>query len=186
MITLSWDSACKARIWLGNIPNWRYLGIWVLEHRHDAHRQKYSTTMRTAAVEVLISQGERTLYGALGASFYPKPSDYLVTRISISLLENMLLVDSLARGVDTAYVGLPHAYVDGVWNTIKRPDLPQLLGAGSLRFRDAAYSRTGSSPLLFEQLSAIVVKLLTLEKKTVSEATLNDLLRQELHLKALP
>jgi hypothetical protein len=175
----------KARIWLGDLPDWSAAVIKTVEYRSNAPRSHFSQ-LRSAAVEALIPTGGRALYGGLGATFVPKDTGQLCIRISIAADQGELLPDSLAGSLDTVYKGLLEEYVPGIYNTIARSDLPSALGAGTLHFCRAAHGRIGSAIVVFERLSSIVIQLLCLEQTSASEEELTQLIQQQLRWSRIP
>jgi hypothetical protein len=76
-------------------------------------------------------------------------------------------------------IGLPE-YSNGVFDGILNTVTAQLLGSGTVHISGAAHGAVGSSPWIFEVLSHISVKLLTLTKKDVSDEQIIKLIREEL------
>ena len=77
---------------------------------------------------------------------------------------------SLALQPDEAKVGLPDEYANAVIDGVSK--IAETLGApsrASLRFRWAAHGLVGSSSSIFERISGIVVRLLTLPEDASEE-----------------
>jgi len=206
MIPIELNDTIKARIWLDDdVPNWSFdaEGETTPNYRVDTPKRKFSTRRRSAAVELLRTDEGRVSYGALGATFYAKDNEWLSIYVHRSFAssfmaemlrnfarergektsryeEKVVLVDTLAKGLDTVYVALNRDGVEGVSDTLERIDLAHLFGSGTLRFPYGAYGRTTSSKEIFEQLTGIVLKLLVLNRKTLTPRILKNLLKREL------
>lgn len=84
MITFTLDGISKARIWLGEeeFPTWEFRALYQSEYRLDARRRKFPYGKRAAAVELLLSKDGEIEYGAIGATFNPRQTEWLTTYIS--------------------------------------------------------------------------------------------------------
>jgi len=103
----------------------------------------------------------------------------LVIQVPILEAENILQDTLPGNKLDTVIIGLLPEYANGIFDGILNTVTAQLLGCGTLSISGAAHGAVGSSPWMFKVLSRISVKMLTLEKKDVSEERLVKLIRAE-------
>ena len=189
MMTLSLDSESKARIWLGEeeFPAWQFRALYQSEYRLDTRRRKFPYGKRAAAVELLRSQDGKIEYGALGATFNPRQVEWLTTYISSThaMLLKVLLADTLARGLDTVYVGLAERSASGIYKALEQTDAARLLGAGTLRLQFGAFGKHSSSVQIFAYLTNIVLQLLVVDPKTMTERRALNLLKRVLQAPAV-
>ncbi len=183
MIILRWRSR-RAQLWLDELPEWCYEAAEVAERHQEALNVRV-TEIRSAAVELFVPVGPRAYYGALGAKFVPGQEERLIIQVPISAHEGQPVRESLARRVDKVSVGLSHEFVGSVLDGVLSINPTQLLGAGTLCFCCAAYGEFGSSAWIFRVLGRIVVKLLSLDRLSLSEKDLIRLLDLELRWPAL-
>lgn len=188
MMTFTLDGESKARVWLGEeeLPSWQFRALYQSEYRLDTRRRKFPYGKRAAAIELLLSKDGKTEYGALGATFNPRQTEWLTTYVSSThaMLLKVLLADTLARGFDTVYVGLAERSASGIYRALEQTDAPRLLGAGTLRLQQGAFGRNSSTVQIFEQLTTIVLHLLTLDPRTITERRTLNLLKRVLQAPA--
>lgn len=183
MIPVELDDGIKARVWFGDeIPNWTFRPVGSRQYKIDTRRRKFPYGQRSAAVELLQTGEAGTRYGALGATFHPRQTDYLSIYLlsTYPFLDKILLADSLAKGLDAVYVGLYGQGASGVEDALDHDEIPGLLGSGTLRFPYAAYGRSTSSREIFEQIAIIVFKLIALDQKTITPRIIKNLFKREL------
>ncbi len=181
MIALYWGGypSPKARIWLDTLPHCDDEASEVMWRQQKA-QPLGSTRESGAAVELCLPTGGMIRYGLLGALFLPDGSDQLVIRVPFSKREGLPFSDSLASRLDTVWKGLPDEFAESVLHSSLNTDTIQSLGAGKLRFCCAAHGELGSSIWIFSALSRIVVKLLCIDRKVVSEENLLKLVQNEI------
>ena len=167
------------QIWLDELPEWSYEESEVAE-RHQQTIQVCFTEVLRAAVELFIPKGGRAYYGALGAEFVPGQQGRLLIQVPFSPSGSHPIRPSVAGRVDVVRVGLAHEYVGSVLDGVLSLNPAQLLGQGTLCFCCASYGEVGSSPWLFQRLGRIVVKLLSIDRHSVSEEELGRLISLEL------
>jgi hypothetical protein len=173
----------RARVWLGELPEW--CGGYTpttIAGRQFAAGVSSVTRERRAAVECLVA-GPRASYGALGATFVPDTAGALILQIPYSDGIGDLLTGSLAERIDTVHVGLASEYVSAFLESTLLPDAALMLGSGTLRYSCAAHGEVGSSEMFFEVLGRVVMRLLSLQDMSTSEADLVLLLQQEVRRK---
>lgn len=178
MVVLSWKFN-KARIWLDELPDWEFRETQVFELLQETPEKRY-TDACSAAIELLLPIGGRAYYGALGAEYVPAPLKQLVIQVPITLDEGSIIHNAIAGRYDTVRAGLPREYLRGVLDGVQNVPETQSLGPGTLRFCRAAHGSLGSSLWFFGVLSSIVIKLLLLERETVSDELLIKLIQAEL------
>ncbi|CAN5525570.1 hypothetical protein BH11MYX1_BH11MYX1_56980 [soil metagenome] len=121
-----------------------------------------AATRRIAAVELLIAHGPSASYGRLGGALVDANVDGLEVVVSVNTT-GFPLRPSLALHPDEVTIGLLDEYANAVIAGAAR--VAESMGApinASLRFRLAHHALVGSSSPYFEQVSGIVVQLLTL------------------------
>ena len=178
MIELHWRLS-KARIWLDTLPDWSYEIDNVIEFPREVFVGN-STGMRYVAAELFLLRGPRALYGGLGAVFVPRQTHQLIVRVSTSTAAGQIFGESLVGTLDTARVGLPNEYVPGVLEGVMNAQESQVPGPGTLTFSCAVHSELGSSLWVFRVLSRILLRLIGLDKDTVSEEDILTFIRFEL------
>lgn len=178
MITLHHGTRVM-QVWLDELPEWHCEESEVAE-RHQETTQICFTEARRAAVELFLPIGGRAYYGALGAEFVPGQQEQLLIQVPFSANGSQPIRPSIAGRVDVVRVGLAHEYVGSVLDGVLSLNPAQLLGQGTLRFCCASCGEAGSSPWLFQRLGRIVVKLLSLDRLSVSEEELGKLISLEL------
>jgi hypothetical protein len=167
------------QIWLDELPEWCSEESEVAERQQET-TQVHFTEVRCAAVELFLPIGGKAHYGALGAEFVPGQQGRLLIRVPFSSGGCHPIRPSVAGRVDVVRAGLAHEYVGSVLDGVLSLNPAQLLGQGTLCFRCASYGEVGSSPWLFQRLGRIVVKLLRIDRHSVSEEELGRLVGFEL------
>jgi hypothetical protein len=178
MLSLKWGFS-KARIWLDELPNWHYKGTEIVERQLDSTMLNPPLN-ESSAIELFVPIGGRFYYGALAMTFVPASVGPLVIQVPILESEDLLQDTLLGNKLDTVLIGLFPEYANGIFDGILNTVTAQLLGSGTLYISGAAHGAIGSSPWIFQVLSRISVKLLTLEKKNVSGEQPIKLIREEL------
>ena len=113
---------------------------------------------------MMIPRGPMCSYALLGGELAEANVDGLEVTVSVSPT-GAPFAPSLAVKPDDAYVGLPKEYAGGVFSGIEKlTDSIGLPTKAALRFRWAAHGLVGSSAFMFETVSSLVVRLLTLPK----------------------
>lgn len=134
-----------------------------------------TATRRIAALEINLPHGPKSSYGLLGGELVDSDVEGIGVVVSIGST-GFPFTQSLARGPEEAQVGLLEEYasavVDGVDNVARLHGLPT---RATLNFRWGAHGLIGSSSWIFEKVSGVVARLLTLPK-TASDAELKALL----------
>lgn len=171
----------KARVWLGELPDLPHVDVDVLEYALPAG-EPVVTEQRRAAIEVMIPTGARIIYGLLGVEFSAEDTSQLLVQVAVSPNDGEVVPWSIADRSDEVRAGLPHEYVDGVVAGVNAAESPRLLGSGVLRFNCAAHGAVGSSQDVFRRAAMIVVRLLCLDPRSVSEQRLVELLEEQLSL----
>jgi hypothetical protein len=165
---------CKARIWIGELPDSSYTAVDVLERQLEAHKPEI-TKQQDAAIEMLIPTGPRALYGLLGASFKPNHSMQLVIQVAITDRVQQLLDWSLAKRVDEVHIGLPMEYSESVFQGVLEGSLSR---SGILRFDQAAHGVVGSNSWMFRHLAKLITQHFTYEEEGLLEQDVLTFLAQ--------
>ena len=175
MIEFTLPYHCRARVWLGELPQASYLADYTVERSIEAKSPDFNN-VRLAAVELREPKGPRVLYGLLGAEFRPLKSNNLDLQVNVSSNDNLRIADSSLNQSGDILVGLPKEYIDsvvrGVFDIGEKADG---IFAGTLLFNCAAHSIVGSSESIFRRLSYIVVQILFSPKNTLSEHDLSKI-----------
>ncbi len=178
MIELHWMLS-KARIWLGELPDWNYEEDILIQRVQGIAKMNVSD-VQYAAVELYLPRGGRALYGGLGATFEPKSDGLFCVQVVPSLENGVLYAEALASSrMDSVHKGLPNQYVEGIFAGVAQADGHQCLGSGILRFAWATHGEIGSSLWIFQKLSRIIVRLMCLEKENISQETLLALIQEK-------
>jgi hypothetical protein len=180
MRELAWKQN-KARIWLEDLPDWSYKAIQMVEWNLPTSNSNVpDRRVHGAAVEMMVHSGPMAIYGALGAIFTPEQRTDLRIQILVSDNNGPRLRDTLALKGEVAHIGFPQEYIagviDGVMTGVRKAKYAQMLGTGTLSFCHAIHGEVGSSKKVFEMLSWIVVRLLSLNTPTLSDDELLNLL----------
>jgi hypothetical protein len=178
MRSLKWGFS-KARIWLDELPDWYYEGTEIIERQRESAASNQPIN-KSSAIELFVPIGGRFYYGALAVTFVPVAAGPLVIQVPVLDSEDILQNALPGSKLDTVNIGLLPEYSNGVFDGILNTVTAQLLGSGTVYISGAAHGAVGSSPWIFEVLSRISVRLLTLEKKEVSDEQLIMLMREEL------
>jgi hypothetical protein len=169
----------KARIWLGELSELTYPVVEVLERTLEAGASSLPA-VRRAAIEMFLPQGGYVMYGLLGAEVIPQRSGRLVAQVAVSGPAEQQLVWSLAGRIDDVRLGILREYSTSVLDGVSSTEESRSLGSGVVRFDRAAHGAVGSSPWLFQRLSAAVVRLLPLQAESLSDEDVAELLRLSL------
>jgi len=114
---------------------------------------------------MMIPYGPMAAYALLGGELAEADVDGLEVTVSVNP-KGVPFAPSLAVHPGEAYVGLPDEYVGGVFSGVEKlADSIGLPAKAALRFRWAAHGLVGSSSFMFEKVSGLVVRLLTLPKR---------------------
>lgn len=124
-----------------------------------------NASRRIAAIEAMIPHGPMASYALLGAELVESnTNDGLQVVVSVNS-HGFPFTPSLALKPDIVNVGLldeyAHAVVAGVEDVAKAIGVPT---RSILQFRWAAHGLVGSSPLIFREISNLVVQLLILPR----------------------
>jgi hypothetical protein len=178
MLSLKWCWS-RARIWFDELPDWHYEGTEVIERQLESTMSD-QPIHQSSAIELFVAGGARFYYGALALAFVPATAGPLVIRVPVLDWEKGsydILQDALpGKQLDTAIIGLLPEYANGIFEGLLNTVTAQVLGSGTLSVSGAAHGAIGSSPRMFEVLSRILVRLLTLDEKNVSDEQLIKLI----------
>jgi len=113
---------------------------------------------------MMVPFGPMPAYAFLGGELVEADVDGLEVTVSVNP-GGVPFAPTLAVSPGEAYIGLPDEYVGGVFAGVEK--LAHSIGLpakAALRFRWAAHGLVGSSSFMFEKVSGLVVRLLTLPK----------------------
>lgn len=135
-------------------------------------------TRKTIIAEIFLPRGGRNIYGLLGVEFNPIQSDVLKITVNANDKNDQSIYDkSLINKIETAYIGLPHEYVQYI---INRTDLiyenKELIFKGDLNFNYAAFSEISSNGWIFGKLTDILLSILLIDKEEVNSDLIMKLL----------
>ena len=151
----------RANVWLDEAPAADFTPSSVFT-RIVKSKGAVDVVRRIAAIEISIHLGPKTSYALLGAELVASEADGLEVVVPVNPV-GLQFAPSLALKPDEVLVGMPDEYVGAVFTGVERAvgsiGLPIRM---SLRFRWAAHGLVGSSRLIFEKASGLVVQLLTL------------------------
>jgi hypothetical protein len=157
-----------------DLPQYRHVRVWLDEAPPAAFSASSvvtrvvkpkviaAATRRVAGIEMNVPHGPRASYGLLGADLVAADVDGLEVVVSVNRM-GVPYSGSLALTPDDVKVGLLDEYANAVVAGISRvAEVSGLPDRTSLRFRWAAHGLVGSSPSIFENVSGVVGRLLTL------------------------
>ena len=172
MRTLELGKYRRARVWIGELPDTACPSVKILTHTIFASRESQSE-LRSAAIEVFVPLGPRSMYGLLGGQFKPDATGHLNVDVNISSANERLFTDSLARKGDEVRVGLPVEYAQAVLAGVNltKGEL-NALTAGKLSINHAAHGAIGSCEVVYKHLAAILVKLFNTASLELSDEEL--------------
>ncbi len=178
MIELKLDPNKKARVWLGELPA---VPPGPVERIHEVIHAERTTSRQPgcAAVEAYVHMGPRVRWGLLGGRYISISGDQLDLQVDVARTGEEIDWPTASKS-DVVRAGLPYEYVQGVIGGARAVEAGRLLGPGVLRFDCAAHAEAGSSISIFQQLAAVVVRLLLVRPEQPSEPELTELLRLEL------
>ena len=178
MKLLTWGYS-KARIWSGELPDWKYESVEMVE-REQVAKEGEGTEVSCAAVELFLPVGPRAYYGGLGAILLPEATGKLRVRVAVSSDKGQRFEEALTGKLDTVYKGLPREYGQGILEGVMQFNEMQTLGSGTLSFSSAAYGEIGSSVRFFQLISRVVIRMLKGGTPISSEEDVKKLLRLEI------
>lgn len=158
----------RANVWLDEAPPADFTPA-SLRRCVMQPRVVVAAALRIAAVELRVAHGPSSSYGLLGAELVDENVDGLEVVVSVNTV-GFPFRPSLALQPEEVTVGLLDEYSNAVLAGVAR--VAESIGAprnASLRFRWAAHGLVGSSCSIFEQVSGIVVQLLTLPRDASTE-----------------
>jgi hypothetical protein len=134
-----------------------------------------AATRTIAALEINLPHGSKASYALLGAELVDSEVEGVDVVVSVNST-GFPFAQSLSRRPEEVKVGLLKEYasavISGVENVSRSHGLPQGV---ALKFRWGAHGLIGSSPWIFEKVSGLVARLLTLPT-AASKEELNALL----------
>ncbi len=175
MRELTWGWS-KARIWLNESPGWNYEAARVAE-RHLLADGMRDGKRRCMAVEMFVPTGPMARYGGLGATFVPEQNENLRVQVLVSAEQALPFPEALAFRSETARIGFPEEYVQGLLEGVAQFEGTPELGTGTLSFCWAIHGEVGSSIQFFQRISRAVIRLLCHQKQALSDEDLLELLR---------
>jgi hypothetical protein len=170
----------KARIWFDKFEQLSSLDS-LLKSRTYSSTPIKERKSRTLILELMIPRGGRIEYGLLGVDYDYSGSSSLTTKVRFENKQHsQLFKDSLMKGVEPIYVGLPEEYSEdvllGVDSRIK--EISSSLN-GTLDFRYAAYGLVSSTGVLYKKLARIILRLLIIPEEQVNKQLILNLLDEE-------
>ncbi|MDQ2886972.1 MAG: hypothetical protein M3Y39_12925 [Chloroflexota bacterium] len=178
MKLLTWGYS-KARIWLAELPDWKYEAVEMVE-REQMAKEGEGTELSCAAVELFLPVGPRAYYGGLGAILVPESTGKLHVRVTVSSDKGQRFEEALTGTLDTVYKGLPREYGQGILEGIMQFNEVQTLGSGMLSFSYAVHGEISSSVWFFQLISRVVIRMLKGGTHVSSEEDVKGLLRLEI------
>lgn len=174
MRTLELTKHRRARIWLSELPIAGFPAIETLQRDFQAEKRSvFNISKKVSAIEVYVPLGGRFMYGLLGGKLREDDSDKYTVDVNISQPNGKEFENPISGNAMSAYVGLPSEYVDAIFTGVdfakKRSD--KFFG-GKLSIDHAAYSKVGSSSILFANLAVILINLLNMNNTGASNEDL--------------
>jgi len=158
----------RANVWLDESPPAEFMASSMLT-RIVKPKKIVDVSQRIAAIELYIPHGPFASYALLGGELVHSDVDGLEVILPVSSI-GVPFAPSLALKADEVRSGIPDEYAGAVFAGIERAaDATGIPVRFSLRFRWAAHGLMGSSSLIFERVSGLIVQLLALPKDTSEE-----------------
>jgi hypothetical protein len=158
----------RINLWLGEPPPAVFTPSVVVTHVVKP-KVVLNASQTIAGIEINIPHGPKASYALLGAELVALNTDGLEVVVSVNNA-GMPLLGAIALKPDDVRVGLLDEYaravVAGVANAAESNGVPT---SASLRFRWAAHGLVGSSPSVFEKVSELIVRVLTLPASASDE-----------------
>jgi hypothetical protein len=151
----------RANVWLEEAPPAAYTASSV-EAKTVKPRVAIDATRRVVGVEVSFPHGPKSSYALLGAELVEANVAGLEISVSVNSVGAPFSA-SLAQKLNEVKIGLPNEYAGAVVRGAVR--CAEEVGAPVQRklwFRWAAHGFVNSSPYIFEQVSEMVLRFLTI------------------------
>ena len=128
---------------------------------------------RLAAIELRVPRGGHTIYGLLGGRLTPLGADRLDIAVWTVEATERLLLDPHPLVHEQVHVGLPSELAVGVLEGIGlMSQRTEHLRPGSLVLNCAAHAVVSSCPMVYKQLTTILVGLLSAPSMDLSDGDL--------------
>jgi hypothetical protein len=164
----------KARVWLKDLPA-VFTPEAAFENIIEAGVETAIAT--SAAIEIWEPKGPFPGYGLLGATFTPNHS-LRELKISVGVLEGgQAYTEAIALPPDIVQVGLRMEFAQSVFEGAAIAAREALSVAGDLTFSCAACGRTGSSRAILKRLASLVVRVIRLDRETLTIEALTSVFR---------
>jgi hypothetical protein len=165
----------KARVWLDELPQCEYVSSQVLTHTVPASTVG-RTTIRRAAIELLVPLGPRSMYALIGGEYSPANSSTLEVELAVSD-DGLVFPESLASPNDVVKIGLPSEYAHGVINGIDLgcAELSDV-APGKIRIACAAHGLMWSSEAIYSKAASVLIKLINLGQANMTDKAIVALL----------
>lgn len=177
MKTFDLEKFKKARVWIDELPQCEFTSPQVLKHTVSAAKGR-ETTIRRAAVELLVPLGPRSMYALIGAEYSPDNGDILEVEIAVSD-DGLVFSESLVSTNDVVKIGLPSEYARGVIDGIDIA-CAELngIGAGRMRIVCAAHGVMWSSKAIYSRATSVLIKLINLGQANMADEAIVELLSE--------
>jgi hypothetical protein len=159
MITIELSSHRKACVWLNNLPQASYVGDQTLK-KDVAPTRPSLKAIHSVAIEVLIPQGARYLYGLVGAELKPTKENKTHIFTVISKKEKQEKYFHSIVNSEHSYIGLPVELANAVTSGLLLAKDQEGFPACDLWVNCAVYDNAGSSESFFMKLGVILFKIM--------------------------
>lgn len=175
MKTLDLGRFRRARVWIDALPDATYPRSRAAVKAVAATSRSRATT-RSAAIELFVPVGARSMYGLIGGQFRADWGGELVVEVATSSPSERLFPASLASNVDEVRVGLPEEYVPAIWSGVDsaRTGL-ETITAGKILIDRAAHGAASSSQAIYRSLAIAMLTILIRPSSDMSDAELIDI-----------
>jgi hypothetical protein len=167
---------CQCRIWFENIPDIKFTYKETVTNTYPAFYNLKFLPFKVVA-EINIFKGPRSLYGALGFEFIPKPGDSLTVELPITDELVVYHKDTLLTKPDIPYIGLPLEYSIAVQTGIEQAIKEKpLIPSGRFCLRYTVHGAAYSNSSIFKALAYWVTTTWGQKEKIFDEEILKNLL----------
>lgn len=162
-------NSLTARIWFQESPPWGSEILDPLEERSLPASYEPEHPLQSVAVEMRQTAGPVVPYGALGATFFPAKTGYLIVRSGRLARQGQAYQDALTFAPEFATMGLPEDLLKEVLLDMTQSNEIHMLGSGILLVQSALHNDLGSSRMMFQRISRSVIRLLCLHELPASD-----------------
>lgn len=153
------DNGLRSNIWVNEVPMVNDADLDAILSEKDTVRK---TGKKRIIIELFIPRDHNN-YALLGLEFVPNAEQSLTYKISINNKEGTEYNNSIALSYDQVTWGILDEYKQGIINSMNKYLNNKSLTNGIINYNISAHAEMGSSQLMFEKVSDILLSLLVKE-----------------------